>query len=158
MPILDGSKTRLAMHGNDPPLYQHLGSPQILCRFTDFDRLFREVPSQNTGITFCVGTRYESGEDVFAGIRHFGQQGKLFHVHFRNVRGTLPARRGYEEVFVDDGDLDMARVLRTLHEVGYAGVIDFDHPVGIVGDEPLPKQYIAFAVGYMRGLLDSLAG
>src|SRR5262249_13214836 len=83
VPVVEGSKTRIAMHGNDPPLYEYLGSPQILCRFADFDRLFAEVPSRHSGITFCVGTRYESGEDVFAGIRHFGSQGQLFHVHFR---------------------------------------------------------------------------
>jgi mannonate dehydratase len=158
MPVVEGSKTRIAMHGNDPPLPVYLGSPQILCRFADFDRLFTEVPSAHNGMTFCVGTRYESGQDVFEGIRHFGRQGKLFHVHFRNVRGTLPANRGYAEVFVDDGDLDMAQVLRALHEVGYDGVIDYDHPVGITGDGPLPKQYIAFVVGYMKGLLQSLPG
>jgi mannonate dehydratase len=73
------------------------------------------------------------------------------------VRGTLPARRGYEEVFVDDGDIDMARVVRTLDEVGYDGVIDYDHPMTISGDGPVPKQYIAFAVGYMRGLIQSPA-
>jgi mannonate dehydratase len=156
IPVVEGSKTRVAMHGNDPPLYEHLGSPQILCRFADFDRLFAEVPSRHNGMTFCVGTRYESGEDVFAGLRHFGAQGKLFHVHFRNVRGTLPQGRGYEEVFVDDGDLAMAQVVRTLDEVGYDGVIDYDHSITISGDGPLPKQYIAFAVGYMRGLLQSL--
>jgi mannonate dehydratase len=158
VPVIEGSKTRIAMHGNDPPLYQHLGSPQILCRFADFDRLFAEVPSRHSGITFCVGTRYESGEDVFAGIRHFGSQGKLVHVHFRNVRGTLPTNRHYEEVFVDDGDLNMAKVARALHEVGYDGVIDYDHPIRMTGDGPLPKQYIAFAVGYMRGVLNSLDG
>jgi mannonate dehydratase len=156
MPILEGSKTRLAMHGNDPPLYEYLGSPQILCRFKDLDRLMAEVPSKHNGVTFCVGTRYESGENVFEGIRHFGKQGKLFHVHFRNVRGTLPADHAYSEVFVDDGDLDMAQVLRALEEVGYDGVIDYDHPVGITGDRPIPKQYIAYVVGYMNGLLDSL--
>ena len=124
---------------NDPPLYDYLGNPQILCRFADFDRLFREVPSKHTGITFCVGTRYESGEDIFAGIRHFGGQGKLFHFHFRNVRGTLPVNKGYAEVMMDDGDMDMAKVLRTLHEVGYDGVIDYDHSMGILGDGPVPK-------------------
>jgi mannonate dehydratase len=156
VPVVEGSKTRIAMHGNDPPLYEHLGNPQIICRFADFDRLFAEVPSTHSGITFCVGTRYESGEDVFEGIRHFGRAGKLMHVHFRNVRGTLPANRGYSEVFVDDGDLNMAKVLRALDEVGYDGVIDYDHVLGITGDAPLPKQYIAFAVGYMRGLLHSI--
>jgi mannonate dehydratase len=157
IPVVEGSKTRIAMHGNDPPLYEYLGNPQILCRFTDFDRLFAEVPSRQSGITFCVGTRYESGEDIFAGLRHFGGQGKIFHVHFRNVCGTLPSRRGYEEVFVDDGDIDMTRVIRTLDEVGYNGVIDYDHPMTISGDGRVPKQYIAFAVGYMRGLIQSLA-
>jgi mannonate dehydratase len=158
IPVVEGSKTRIAMHGNDPPLYEHLGSPQILCRFADFDRLFAEVPSRHNGMTFCVGTRYESGEDVFTGLKRFGAQGKLFHVHFRNVRGTLPQGRGYDEVFVDDGDLDMARVVRALDEVGYDGAIDYDHPITISGDGPLPKQYIAFAVGFMRGLLQSLSG
>jgi mannonate dehydratase len=155
MPTVEGSKTVIAMHGNDPPLPEHLGNPQIICRFADFDRLFSEVPSKHSGITFCVGTRYESGEDVFEGIRHFGRQGKLFHVHFRNVRGTLP-RGGYAETFPDDGDLDMVRVLRTLAEVGYDGVVDYDHAMQVTGDQPLPKQYIAFAVGHLRGLLDSL--
>jgi mannonate dehydratase len=156
MPTVEGSKTVIAMHGNDPPLHRYLGSPQILCRFADFDRLFQEVPSKHNGITFCVGTRYESGEDIFEGIRHFGNQGKLFHVHFRNVRGTLPTQNGYSEVMVDDGDLKMKDVLFALDEAGYDGVIDYDHPMGITGDEPLPKQYIAFAVGYMRGLLHNL--
>ena len=50
----------------------------------------------------------------------------------------------------------MVKVLRTLNEVGYDGVIDYDHPMGITGDGLLPKQYIAFAVAYMRGLLHSL--
>ena len=157
VPIVEGSKTRIAMHGNDPPLYEYLGSPQILCRFADFDRLFTEVPSKHNGITFCGGTRYESGENVFDGIRHFGRQGKLLHVHFRNVRGTLPGDRSYSEVFVDDGDLEMAKLVRTLDEVGYDGVIDYDHAIGVSGDDPLHKQYIAFAVGYMRGLVQSLS-
>lgn len=156
MPTVEGSKTVIAMHGNDPPLPEHLGSPQIICRYADFERLFNEVPSKHNGMTFCVGTRYESGEDVFEGIRRFGRQGKLFHVHFRNVRGTLPAAGGYSEVFLDDGDLNMARVLATLVEVGYDAVIDYDHALHVTGDQPLPKQYIAFAVGYMRALLQGL--
>ena len=156
IPIVDGSKTKVAMHGNDPPIHDFVGSAQILCRHRDFDRLFSEVPSANNGITFCCGTRYESGEDVLKGIEHFGKRKQLFHVHFRNVRGTLPDDRGYSEVFVDDGDMPMGDVVRALDAVGYDGVIDFDHPVGITGEGQLSKQYISFAVGYMRGLLHNL--
>src|SRR5262249_5177803 len=105
---------------------------------------------------FCIGTRYESGENVFEGIRRFGRQAKLFHVHFRNVRGTLPSRGGYSEGFLDDGDLDMAKVLATLVEVGYDGGSSYDHAEHIAANQPLPKQYIAFAVGYMRALLQGI--
>ena len=53
------------------------------------------------------------------------------------------------------GDMDMGEIVKTLDEVGYTGVIDYDHPMRIIGDTPLPRQYIAFAVGYMRGLLNN---
>jgi D-mannonate dehydratase len=32
MPIVDGSKTRIAMHGNDPPLPDYLGNPRSSTR------------------------------------------------------------------------------------------------------------------------------
>jgi mannonate dehydratase len=156
VPVAERAGVKVAMHGNDPPIPNFCGNPQILCRFADFDRLFAEVPSPNNGMTFCVGTRYESGEDIFEGIRRFGGRGKIFHVHFRNVRGTLPKNRGYAEVFMDDGDIDMHKVVQTLREVGYDGVIDYDHAMRIAGDTPHGRQYVAFAVGYMKGLLASV--
>ena len=70
--------------------------------------------------------------------------------------GTRPTHQGYAEVMVDNGDLDMVQVLHTLDEVGYDGVLDYDHPVQITDDQPLPKQYVSFAAGYIRGLLHSL--
>ena len=141
------------MHGNDPPLRQVYGNPQILCRFADFDRLFSTVPSPKNTMTFCVGTRYESGEDIFAGIRHFGGQGKIVHVHFRNVRGKLPADGGYDEVFLDEGDMHMQDVVEALHAVHYMGAIDFDHVRQLTGDTANGRQYIAYSVGYVRALL-----
>ena len=108
------------------------------------------------GMTFCVGTRYESGEDVFAGIRKFGRQKRLFHVHFRNVRGTIPADGGYQEVIPDSGDLNRAAVARALAEVGYEGAIDYDHIMHLTTDSPAGREYIAYCVGHMRGILQSL--
>lgn len=153
IPVAEMAGVKVAMHGNDPPLPWACGNPQILCNFADFDRLFTEVPSPTNAMTFCVGTRYESGEDVFTGIEHFGRQNKIAYVHLRNVRGTLPAKGGYEEVFIDEGDLNLKDVLRALKNVGYDGVVDFDHVMGVSGDTPLAQQYVAFAVGYIRGLL-----
>ena len=47
---------------------------------------------------------------------------KLLHVRFRNVRGTLPDKGSSTEVFLDDGDLDMARLMQALEEADYDGV------------------------------------
>ncbi|MDE2815515.1 MAG: mannonate dehydratase [Chloroflexota bacterium] len=156
IPVAESANINVAMHGNDPPLYELYGNPQIMCRFADFDRLFSEVPSAHNTMTFCVGTRYESGEDIFDGIRHFGGQGKIAHVHFRNVRGTLPANGSYSEVFLDEGDMHMQRVVEALHGVNYQGAIDFDHVMQISGDTANGHQYVAYSVGYVRALLQGL--
>ncbi len=156
MPVAERAGVKIAMHGNDPPVPSLHGAPQILHNFAAFERLFSEVPSPNNGMTFCVGTRYESGEDVFEGIRRFGQQGKIFHVHFRNVKGRIPKDKAYEEVIPDTGDLDMYRVAKALQDVGYDRVIDYDHIMKLVTDGPEGRQYIAYCVGYMRGLLQSV--
>ena len=156
VPVAEKAGVKIAMHGNDPPVPSVDGVPQVLYDFASFERLFSEVPSSNSGMTFCVGTRYESGEDIFEGIRRFGVQGKLFHVHFRNVRGTIPNGKGYEEVMPDEGDLSMYRVAKALQDTGYEGVIDYDHIMRLSTDGPAGREYIAYCVGHMRGILQSV--
>ena len=156
IPVAEQFNIKIAMHGNDPPVPSLSGVPQILYDFATFDRLFKEVPSANCGMTFCVGTRYESGEDVLKGIKKFGGQDRIFHVHFRNVQGRIPELKEYQEVIPDTGDLNMARVARALHEVGYEGVIDHDHIMKLTTDGTAGREYIAYCVGHMRGILQSL--
>jgi len=156
IPVAEQNNVKIAMHGNDPPVPYIFGGAQPLYSFATYDRLFEEVPSPNNGMTFCVGTRYESGEDIFEGIRKYGEQNKIFHVHFRNVRGTLPSTGWYEEVIPDTGDLDMYRVAKALHDVGYEGVIDYDHVMKLATDGPEGREYIAYCVGHKRGLLQAL--
>ena len=156
MPAAEAAGVFIAMHGNDPPVPSINGAPQILYDFAAFDRLFSDAPSPNNGMTFCVGTRYESGEDVLEGIRHFGSQNKIFHVHFRNVRNTIPESGGYAEVIPDDGDMNMCTIARALHDVGYEGAIDYDHVMKLPTDGEAGREYIAFCVGHMRGILQSL--
>ena len=155
VPIAESGGVLVAMHGNDPPVPALYGVPQILYDYDSFDRLFREVDSPNNGMTFCVGTRYESGQDVFEGIRRFGSQDRIFHVHFRNVHGRIPVDGWYEERAPDEGDLSMFDVAAALHEVGYERAIDYDHIMKLVGDDA-GKAYIAFCVGHSKGILEGL--
>src|SRR5262245_24005304 len=87
------------------------------------------------------------GNGVLESIRAFGEQGKLFKVHFRNVDAPLPH---FVETFVDDGYQDMYVVMRTLQEVGFKGVVIPDHIPRMADD---PRLGTAFTIGYMKALL-----
>ena len=152
-PVLEDSGVKMAIHGDDPPVSEE----GLLPGFTSSEmllRLFDEVPGEDCGILFCTGTRYESGVDIYEQIRAFGS--RIFHVHFRNVRGTVPRDGGYEEVMPDDGDMDMLEVLRALDGVGYRGSLNPDHFPLLAGDTEERNAGRAFAVGHTRALLSAL--
>ncbi len=156
VPVAESTGVKIATHGTDPPVPSLLGRPQVMINFAEFEHLFSEVPNANNGMNFCVGTRYESGEDIFDGIKRFGAGGRIFHGHFRNVRGRIPEGRTYQEAAPDDGDLDMFRVAKALNDSGFDGVIDYDHIRRLVTDGPAGREYIAFCIGHMRGIVQSL--
>ena len=86
----------------------------------------------------------ETGEDMPAALRRFGERGKLFNIHFRNVRGIIPR---FEEVFQDEGDYNAADQMRTLHEVGFDGFVMPDHYPGLLGDNEARERARAWCVG-----------
>ncbi len=153
IPVAEEAGVRLCQHGNDPPVEIYRGIPHVLNSFAAFDQLFAEFPSSSNGMTYCVGTRYESGEDVFAGIEHFGTE-RIFNVHFRNVIGPIPKRGEYLETFLDDGDMDMGAVLRAFKQVGYKGVLNIDHvPILDIEKEWDKKLATTWAVAYTKALI-----
>ena len=77
----------------------------------------------------------------------------MFFAHFRNPRGQVPA---FEEVFPDEGDIDMVAAVRAWQDVGFDGFIRIDHCPGVVGDNPRADRSFAFQVGYLRGLVHTL--
>jgi mannonate dehydratase len=91
-------------------------------------------------------------EQIHDVIRYFGSRGKIFNVHFRNIRGGYLK---FAETLPDDGDVDMPRALRTYREVGFDGMIMPDHVPQIVGDVGGQKAF-AFCFGYIQALLQQL--
>jgi mannonate dehydratase len=135
----------------DPPINDYRLLPSII-NHKQILKLFQKVSSKNFGLSFCLGTRYESGMDILEQIRVFGALKKIFHIHFRNVRGTIPSTDGYEEVAIDDGDIDMLQILKHLKKVGYDGAINPDHfPLFL--DDPDYKASLSYTVGYVKGLM-----
>jgi len=89
------------------------------------------------------------GEEIYDVIRYFGRRGKIFNVHFRNIKGGF---LHFQETFPDDGDVDMIRAMRVYKEVGYDGMIMPDHAPVIPGDTG-SAQAFAFAFGYIKALI-----
>ncbi len=54
----------------------------------------------------------------------YSRQGKIAYIHLRNVVGKVPH---YRETFIDEGDVDMVRILSILKRNHFDGVIIPDH-------------------------------
>ncbi len=155
LPVAEEAGVKLALHPDDPPMEKPLGGvARIMGSLDGFKKAMEIGDSPNHGLDFCVGSWASRGiDEMFEAMRHFGSLGKIFYVHFRNVRGSIPR---FQETFIDEGDVDVVAALRTLMEVGFEGFIIDDHVPQMVNDTGWGHRGRAFATGYIRGLLRAL--
>jgi mannonate dehydratase len=153
VPVAEAAGVKLAMHPDDPPLSPIRGIGRIMRSVEAFQRLIDLVPSPVNGITMCQGNFTLMTEDLPGAIRHFGKQGQIHFVHFRDVKGT-PER--FVETFHDEGQTDMLACMRAYREIGFEGVLRPDHVPTMEGDVNDDPGYSGigrlYAVGYIRGL------
>jgi mannonate dehydratase len=89
--------------------------------------------------------------NVLRGIRHFGAQGKLVYIHFRDVQGTGDQ---FAECFIGEGNFNVTTVMRALKEVGFTGPLIDDHAPRMAGDDTgWHARARAYQTGYLMGLL-----
>jgi mannonate dehydratase len=161
VPVAEAEGVRLALHPNDPPLPEIAGIPCLIRSAESYRKAFRIASSPALGMEFCAGCWLEGSEgfgDIVEGIREFGGDDRILVFHFRNVSAPLPR---FVETFVDDGYMDMGRVMSALHEVSYGGTVILDHSPELVGsEEPVPGGYpyaaTAYAIGYLKALIESV--
>ncbi|MBW6425302.1 mannonate dehydratase [Rhizobium sp. XQZ8] len=159
VPVAEANKVRLACHPHDPytpPGYR--GVTRVLGTVDGLKRFVQTRESPYHGLNFCQGTVGEMldnpAEEIFDIIRWFGERGKLFNVHFRNIRG---GKLSFMETFPEEGDMDMWKSLQTYAEVGYKYMIMPDHVPRISGADP-DNTAFAFTYGYIAALLQVLKG
>jgi mannonate dehydratase len=159
IPVANQEKVRMACHPHDPgmPIGKGwrgvetvLGSVEGLKRFVGIEE------SPYHGLNFCQGTVSEMlahpGKEIYDVIRWFGSRGKIFNVHFRNIKGGF---LDFQEVLPDEGDVDMIKAARVYRDVGYNGMLMPDHVPKIEGDTG-GRQAFAFAFGYIRAVLQMI--
>ncbi|MBI2191929.1 MAG: mannonate dehydratase [Armatimonadetes bacterium] len=153
VPVAEEAGVRLAAHPDDPPVPVLRGTARLLTCHENYRRLIEMKPSPSNALEFCQGTVAEMGQDTYEAIRYFGSRKKIAYVHFRNVRGDFPNR--FDEVFIDEGDVDMVLAMRAYLEVGYDGVLIPDHSPHVTCQSPWHAG-MAYALGYMRACMQFL--
>lgn len=151
VPVAEEEGIRIGIHPDDPPVPELGGIPR--CIFGNYDGYVRALEianSPNIGVCLCCGTWMEGGKatgrDVFEAARGFAKMGKLWKIHFRNVSAPIP---DFTETFVDNGYTDMKRLMRTLVDVDFRGILIADHVPGMVGGG---KTGWAYSIGYIKAL------
>jgi mannonate dehydratase len=152
VPVAEEAGVTLAAHPDDPPLDLLRNTPRLVNRPEKYDRLMGLVDSKRNGLELCLGSLQEMpGDDIYSHVRRFARSGRIGYIHFRNVRGKVPR---YVETFVDEGDIDMAEVVRILRDENYQGVMIPDHTPEMTCDASWHAGK-AFALGYMKALVQN---
>lgn len=145
MPVAEEAGVTLAAHPDDPPLPTIRRQPRLVYQPRLYQKLLDLNPSPRNALEFCVGAVAEMTEgNIYEVVDTYSRQGKLAYVHLRNVRGKVPF---YQETFIDDGDIDVLRVLRILKQNGFEGVVIPDHAPQMSCAAPW-QAGMAYALGY----------
>lgn len=160
LPVAEEYNVKLANHIADPPVpsgYRGItrwDSPDVFDGIKRFAQLYE---SKFHGFLLCLGSvasgLKDPGNEIIPIIQWVGSRNQIFNIHLRNIKGGW---NNFQEVYPDNGDLDFLKIIRTLRDVGYSGMLCPDH----VPHHPDPNssnQAFAFAYGYIKALLHAIA-
>ena len=146
VPVAEKAGVRLAAHPDDPPMPTMRRQPRLVYQPHMYQRLIDLVPSRSNSLELCVGTMAEMTEgDIYDAVDQYSKQGKIAYIHLRNVVGKVP---NYRETFIDEGDVDMLRIISILHQNNFDGVLIPDHTPQMTCSAPWHAG-MAHTLGFM---------
>lgn len=158
VPVATECKVRMACHPCDPWLPPGFcGVDRVLGGFAGFQRFIEICPSPYHGVNLCLGCMAESStnpaKEVPEIIRYFGSRKKIFLIHYRNIVG---GRNKFQEVWPDEGIMNMHANMRALKEVGYQHMIVPDHAPGHKNSNRDQFEAWAFVFGYIKAMIQAV--
>lgn len=155
LPHAEKHGIKLALHPDDPPLAKLGNVSRIMISYENIKRAMEIGNSKNLGVTMCQACYLMMGEDLYDVIPKLAD--KIFFVHFRNVTGN---KFKFNETFHDNGNIDMADMMRLYKKCNIDVPIRVDHVPLMAGEQQETAGYTAlgrlYAIGYLKGILDSI--
>ncbi|MBM7540305.1 mannonate dehydratase [Amphibacillus cookii] len=156
VPIAEQNDIKLAIHPDDPP-YTVFGLPRIIKDRHDLSRLVELVDNKYNGITFCTGSLGIKPENKLEEmIKAFAE--RIHFVHIRNLRRYKNGDILETSHRTEDGDLNINKIVKTLHEIGFHGYARPDHGRQIWNENCRPGYGFydrALGIMYLWGLWDA---
>ena len=153
IPVAEAAGVTLALHPDDPPLPFMRGQPRLVYQPQLYQRVIDSHASRANALEFCLGTLAEMAEgNIYETVEQYSRQRKISYIHLRNVAGRVPF---YHETFLDDGDIDLLRVLQILKRNDFDGVLIPDHTPQMSCCAPWHAG-MAFAMGYIKAALQGV--
>ncbi len=150
LPVAEKAGVRLAAHPDDPPLATVRRQPRLVYKPGLYQKLIDINRSPSNQLECCVGTIAEMKEgNVYEAVDQYSAQGRIAYVHLRNVRGKVPE---YKETHIDEGDVDVLRVIQILRKNDFPGIIIPDHAPQLKCDAPWHSG-MAYAMGYLKAAI-----
>ena len=157
MPACDEAGIDMAIHPDDPP-WDMFDLPRIICKESDYDRLFEAVPNKHNGITFCTGS---------LGAGRFNDHPKMagkyaeriYIAHLRQLKYTGDVDFYENGHMTYAGNIDMYGIVKALEENGFKGYLRPDHGRNVWGEDAKPGYGLfdrAMGACYLAGLFEAI--
>lgn len=153
IPVAEKHGVNLACHPDDPPAECVRQQPRLVYQPHLYMKLLDIVPNNSNMLELCLGTMQEMidplGKDIYYWVDYYAKRQAIGYIHFRNIKGKVPH---YQETFIDDGDIDMKKIIAILKKNNFEGMLIPDHTPQMTCDAPWHAG-MAYAMGYMKALL-----
>lgn len=155
--VCEEVKVKMAIHPDDPP-WNIFGLPRIITNKKNVERFLKLYDSKYNGLTLCAGSLGVTKEnDIADMVYSFGD--RIHFAHMRNVKIT--GKNSFEESAhkSECGSLDMVKIMKAYHEVGFDGYMRPDHGRMIWGETGRPGYGLydrALGAVYLNGIWETL--
>jgi len=150
LPVAEAAGVTMAAHPDDPPVQTLRQQPRLGWNIEAYESILDYKSSKSNKLELCLGTIAEMpNHDIYQSIQRIAKKDGIAYIHFRNVVGHAP---DYREVFIDEGFVDMKKIIGILKKENYNGVLIPDHAPELTCNAPWHAG-MAFAMGYIKSLL-----